>query len=239
MSVVKEPVSGSNPFYGCAILIIAACTFGGIIGYTLYSGYKQNKEIDSFTEHDAPALPVAALTDAHRTELEGKLDAFTKVAKNKKPVKLPLSVEELNQLITLAGEKEVADYRGIMRFTGLDAKTGRILADIRWKMNNLPFVKAPDRFLVGSAVFVPKVGNGTFDLYIETVTVPGKTVSPGFIGQLQNIPWLNLAKIKPEIADVMKLVNKFEFTGDGTSFVLEANAVTATPADANGDAEKK
>ena len=238
MSVVKEPVSGSNPFYGCAILIIAACTFGGIIGYTLYSGYKQNKEIDSFTVHDAPPLPVAELSDASRTALQGKLDSFTKVAQNKKPVKIPLGVDELNQLITLAGEKEVADYRGIMRFTGLDAKTGRILADIRWKMNNLPFTKAPDRFLVGSAVFVPKVGNGTFDLYIETVTVPGKAVSPGFIGQLQNIPWLNLAKLKPEIADVMKLVNNFEFTGDGSSFVLEANAATATtPADAN--AEKK
>ena len=224
MSVVKEPVSGSNPFYGCAILIIAACTFGGIIGYTLYSGYKQNKEIESFTEHDAPPLPVVALADTDRTELQGKLDSFTQVAKNKKPVTLTLSVEELNQLITLAGEKEVADYRGIIRFTGLDAKAGRILADIRWKMNNLPFSKAPDRFLVGSAVFVPKVGNGTFDLYIETVTVPNKTVSPGFVGQLQNIPWLNLAKLKPEFADVMKLVSAFKFTEDGASFVLEANA---------------
>lgn len=225
MSVVKEPVSASNPFYGCAIMIIAALTFGGIVSWMLYSGYKQDREIASFTVNDAQPLPAAELTDAHRAEVQGKLDAFTKVAMNGKPVTLTLSVEEMNKVIALAGEKKIGnyDYRGIIRITSLDAKAGRMHADIRWQMNNLPLSKAPDRFLVGSAVFVPKIENGSFDIYLDTVNVPGKTVSPGFIGQLQTIPWLAVMKNDKNVADVLKHVNTVEFTEDGSSIVLKAN----------------
>lgn len=226
MSVVKEPVSASNPFYGCAILIIAALTFGGIVGWMLYSGYKQDREIAGFTVHDAPPLASAQLSDTDRAEIQGKLDAFTEVAKNGKPVTLLLSVEEMNKVIALAGEKKIGDYdyRGIIHITSLDAKTGRMRADIRWQMNNLPLSKAPDRFLVGSAVFLPKVENGSFDIYLESVDVPGKTVSPGFVGQLQTIPWLAVMKNNKEVAEVLKRVTAVEFVEDSSALVLKANA---------------
>lgn len=223
-ATVKEPVSASNPFYGCAILIIAALTFGGIVTWILYSGYKQNQEIATFTVAEAPALPVSALTDAGRKDLEAKLGAFAKDTKEGKPATLTLSLEEMNQLITLAGEKKVVDYdyRGILHFTALDAKAGRLLANIRWKMNNLPFTKAPDRFLVGTATFEPRIENDSFDIYLDSVTVPGKTVSPGFVAQLKTIPWLAVVKTNKDIGEVLKHVRVFRFSEDGTAVVLEA-----------------
>lgn len=226
MPVVKEPVSGSNPFYGCAILIIAALTFGGIVSWMLYSGYKQDKEIASFTVNNAPPLPAAALTDADRAAMQGKLESFAKEATSGKAVKLTLNLDELNKVIALAGEKKVAnyDYRGILRFTSLDARAARLHADIRWQMNNLPFSKAPDRFLVGSAVFLPKIENGAFDLYLESVDVPGKTVSPGFVGHLQTIPWLAVMKNDTHVAEVLKRVTSVEFTEDGSALVLQTSA---------------
>lgn len=225
MPVVKEPVSGSNPFYGCAIMIIAALTFGGIVSWMLYSGYKQDKEIASFTINNAPPLPAAELNDAARAELQAKLESFSKEATSGKAVTLSLSLDELNKIIALAGEKKVAnyDYRGIVRFTSLDAKDGRLRADIRWQMNNLPFSKAPDRFLVGSAVFLPQIENGSFDLYLESVDVPGKTVSPGFVGHLQTIPWLAVMKNDKNVAEVLKRVTSFEFTADGSAIVLKTS----------------
>ncbi|WP_170157090.1 hypothetical protein [Roseimicrobium gellanilyticum] len=225
MSVVKEPVSGSNPFYGCAIMIIAALTFGGIVGWMLYSGYKQDKEIASFTVHDAPSLAASVLTDATREALQKKIDAFSEEAKKDKPATLTLSLEDLNQVIALAGEKKIGDYdyRNVVHFTAMDGKAGRLLANIRWQMNNLPLSKAPDRFLVGSASFLPRVDGGNFDVYLDTVEVPGKTVSPGFIGQLQTIPWLAVSKNNTDVAEVLKHVGAVEFLPDSSALVLKAN----------------
>jgi hypothetical protein len=224
MSVVKEPVSASNPFYGCAILIIAALTFGGIVSWMLYSGYKQDKEIASFTVNDAPPLAASALTEATRAALQKKIDAFSEEAKKDKPATLTLTLEELNQLIALAGEKKIGDYdyRNVVHFNALDGKAGHLLANIRWQMNNLPLSKAPDRFLVGSAVFLPKVENGSFDIYLESVAVPGKTVSSGFVGQLQTIPWLAVSKNNKDVAEVLKRVTSVEFLPDSSALVLKA-----------------
>lgn len=223
MSVTKEPVSSSNPFYGCVIFVIAILTFGGMVGWTLYSGYKQSKEIDAFTVTEAPPLAVTALDDKQRAALQTKLDSFALVAKNGKPVTLTLSLDELNQLVTLAGEKGATDYRGVLHFTKIDTGAQRLVADIRWKLNNLPLSNAKERFLVGTATFRPSVDKGTFDLYIENVLVPGKTVNPGFIGQVANMTWINAATLKPEVTEVFKKIGAFDFSGQDDMFSVRAN----------------
>ena len=87
-------------------------------------------------------------------DLDTSIDVIEALAKNGKPVALTLTLEELNTLIVLGGETGVADYRGMVRFTGLDAPTKALKADIRWKMNNLPLIPAPERFLVGSDTWI-------------------------------------------------------------------------------------
>lgn len=216
----KEPVSGSNPFYGCAILLIAITTFSFIILWSLYSGLKQSSEIDTFTETNAPPLAAIEAGEALKASVRTKLASFALVAKADKPVTLTLSVEELNAILVLAGESGVADYRGMLRFTGIDAPAQKLKADIRWQMNNLPFVQAAERFLVGQATFKPVIESNALELHIEDLDVPGKTVSEGFLRHLRGWPWLNLAKLKPEVSAPLAKVTRFEFSTDGMLLVL-------------------
>ncbi len=210
----KEPATSSSPLYGCAILLIAACTFGGIVGWTLYSGYKQDKEIGLFTVDKAEALPIANLDAAQKDALSQRLKTFSEAAKKGEKVGLDLTMDDLNALLVLAADSEVGDYRGIVSFTGVDT-TGKLLtADLCWPMNRLSLKDDSKRYLVGQGGFEPTFDNKAFDLHIVTLTVPGKTVSPGFLRNLGNWPWLNLAKLKPDIAAVLGKITAFEVVSD-------------------------
>lgn len=220
----KEPTGPFSPFYGCAILIIAICTFGGIIGWTLYSGYRQDKEIGQFTTDNAPPLPTPTLSEEQKSALLTKLDSFEDATANGKAVPLLLSVDELNTLIVLSGEKEVADYRGIALFTAIDPQAQLLIADLCWQINRLPGSDGPKRFLVGKSGFKPVIENGSLDLHMETLTVPGKQVSEGFFLHLKTIPWLNVAKLKPHVKAVLEKVTSIEFSPDGSSIILHSSA---------------
>jgi hypothetical protein len=219
---IKEPRGESNPLYGCAILLIAVCTFGFIIGWALYSGWKQSSEIGTFTSPDAPALPPLQVEAAQKSLFKTKIEGFALVATAGKPVTLTMTVDDLNTILVLAAEAGVADYRDMVRFTGIDPAAQSLKADIRWQMNNLPFVDAPDRYLAGHATFKPVIENGALELHIETIDVPGKTVTSGFLRQLQTWPWLNLAKLKDEVKVPLSKVTSLEFAPDGSLFILHA-----------------
>lgn len=226
----KEPTTSSNPLYGCAILIIAICTFGGIVGWTLYSGYRQDKEIGFFTVDKADPLPISTLDTAQKDALSQRLKTFAEAAKKDEKVELALTMDDLNALLVLAAESEVGDYRGIVRFTGADSTGKYLMADLCWPMNRLSLTDDSKRYLVGQGGFEPTFDNKAFDLHIVTLTVPGKTVSPGFLRNLGNWPWLNLAKLKPEIATVLGKITVFEVVSDKAVLRLIADpAVKPAP----------
>jgi hypothetical protein len=220
--LVKEPASASNPFYGCAILIIMVLTLGGSAFYMfVYTPLAQNKLIGTFTVEDAPPLPDPGVDATEREALQDKLGAFAIMAREGKPVTLTLSTDELNTLLVLAAEFDPkSDYRGQVLFTGLDPAAQSLKADLRWKMNHLPFVKAPDRYLAGQATFKPVIENNALDLHIDTIEVPGKTVDPNFVKQMQVIPWLNLIKLKDEVKQPLSRVTRFEISSNGSLLVL-------------------
>ena len=218
----KDPTGGYNPFFGCAILVIVICTFGGIVGWVLYSGYRQDKEIGMFTVDNAEPLPSPALSPNLKATLVTKLITFGESARANQPASLSLTWEELNALLEIAAEFEVADYRGIVAFTGIDGAKKELLADLRWPMNRLSLSDKSKRFLVGEGGFKPVIENGSFDLKIDTLSVPGKEVSYGFLRNLQTWPWLNLAKLKPQIAETMKKVTSWDIPADGSVLVIEA-----------------
>lgn len=221
VKTVKEPRGQSNPLYGCAILLIAILTFGGTASYMfIYTPYMQNKRINEFAVQDAPPLEPVMLDETQKSTMRTKLETFSAVADLGKPVTLTLTVDELNTIVELGAEDGVADYRGMVRFTGIDATAQLLKADIRWQMNNLPFVHAPNRYLAGHATFKPVIENNAIELHLDTIDVPGKTVDPGFIRQLQNWPWLNLAKLKDKVKNPLSKVTRFEFSASGPLFIL-------------------
>ncbi|TLD68691.1 hypothetical protein FEM03_21135 [Phragmitibacter flavus] len=219
----KVPTGESNPLYGCAIFVIILSIVGGIVCWVIYSGLKQNEEIGKFAVDVAEPLPVAEVSVETRSALEQKLTTFL-TANAGGAASLTLDVPEMNALVVLAGEAGIADYRGMVRFTGMDATGKAFLADLVWPMNRLSLTDKSQRFLVGQASFEPYIDGQSMDLRIGTLAVPGKTVSEGFLRSLQNWPWLNLAKLNAQVAETMKRVGGFEFSADGKSFRLDTKA---------------
>jgi len=233
--IEKIPTAQFNPFYGCAILVIMVLTFGGIVTWMIYSGIEQDRQIASFTTENAPPLPALIVSDGEKATLKGKLTLFAESAARGDEAQLSLSSVEANALLLLAAEagigedKDSMSYREMLRFTGFDPKSQFVNGNLRMPVNKLPWADGDKRYLVGSASFKPIVENGTFSLKIETITVPGKTVSEGFVNNMKNMDWLSLAKQKDtKIADTLKKVSACRIAEDGSALILDC-AKTAPP----------
>ena len=227
--IQKVPTGPFHPGYGCAILVIMALTFGGMAAWVLYSGYEQDRQISAFTVTEAPALENPQPSAQEKDALKARLTEFSKTVNGGQPAKFTFSLSELNILVTLCSEAGVADYRGVVRFTGMDSAAQVLKANVRWQMNNLPFTERKDRFLVGKADFKPDLDTKSLEVRIIKVDVPGKQVSEGFLHQLEQWPWLNLAKTRPEIANVLSSIASFQITPEQT-LVLEAKPVAKAEA---------
>jgi hypothetical protein len=226
----KVPTGAYSPFYGCAIIIIMVLTFGGIITWSVYSLLKQDKEIASFTQEIAPFMPEIVLPDEAKAALKAKLTTFAEATNKGQAAELTLNVEELNGLLILAAENGIgqqegsAAYRDFIRFTGFDFSKKLVLTDIRMPMNKLPWAGGGQRYLVGTATFALPSDGKPFDLNLDNIIVPGKSVSPGFVSNLNSMPWLSVAKQKPEIAAALTRVTSYELLSDGKSIILHATA---------------
>ncbi len=231
----KVPTGAYSPFYGCAIIIIMVLTFGGIITWSVYSLLKQDKEIASFTQEVAPFMPEIVLPDAAKAALKAKLNAFAEATNKGQAADLTLNIDELNGLLILAAENGIgqqegsAAYRDFIRFTGFDFSKKLLLTDIRMPMNKLPWAGGGQRYVVGTATFAFQADGKPFDLNLENIIVPGKSVSPGFVNNLNSMPWLSVAKQKAEIAAALNRVTSFELPSDGKSIILHATAGVVAP----------
>jgi hypothetical protein len=229
MSEVKKiPTSEFNPGYGCAILVIMVLTFAGIVTWMIYSGIEQDRQIATFTTENAPPLPVMVVSEGEKAALKSKLVVFAESAVKGDAAQLLLNTSEANALLLLAADagigedKDSLSYREMLRFTGFDSKTPFVNGNLRMPVNKLPWAGGDKRYLVGSASFKPVVENGSFSLKIEAITVPGKTVSEGFVNNMKNMDWLSLAKQKDaKIADALKKVTACHVTKDGEALILE------------------
>lgn len=209
-------------------MVIMISIIGGIACWVLYSGLKQNEEIGKFTVDVAEPLPMAELNMGDRTALQKKLTEFKAGGADDEEIVLKLSIQELNDLVVLAAEAGIADYRGMVKFTGVDADQKVLLADLCWPINRLSLKDQSKRYLVGQASFEPYLENGSMDLRIIGLKVPGKEVNQGFLKSLGQWPWLNLAKLNSDVAEMMKRVVNFEFDAKEGLFILKARSMSQT-----------
>lgn len=233
--IEKVPTAQFNPFYGCAILVIMVLTFGGIVTWMIYSGIEQDRQIATFTTENAPPLPLLVVSDSEKTVLKNKLTPFAESAAKGDAAQLSLNLTEANALLVLAADagigedKDSMSYREMLRFTGFDPKTQFVNGNLRMPVNKLPWAGGDKRYLVGSATFKPVVENSSFSLKIETITVPGKTVSEGFVNNMKTMDWLSLAKQKEtKIADALKKVSACHIAEDGSALIFDC-AKSAPP----------
>ena len=98
-SVQKVPTASFSPYYGCAIMLMAVLTFGGILAWSWHVLVTQDKVIASLTVDDPETLPRNALAEPARQALVQRLKGFADGALSGQSTELDLTLEELNALL--------------------------------------------------------------------------------------------------------------------------------------------
>jgi hypothetical protein len=229
--VTKTPTGPFNPFYGCTVLLIMVLTIAGIITWTFYSLLKQDQEISTFSTEAPVSFPALTISEADRASLKSKLATFGDLAA--KGNSLTLSIADLNNLLVIAAEQHLGEEKGgtpyleMLRFTRFDPASKSVMADLHLPMNKLPWAGGGKRHIVGTAIFKPVVEANSFDLKLDDIKVPGKLVNEGFLNNIRIMPWLSVAKLKPEIAAPLGKVTSFEISADGSTITLKTGSGSA------------
>ncbi len=225
--VQKVPTASFSPYYGCAIMLMAVLTFGGIIAWSWYALVTQDKVIASLTVDDPDTLPSTTLAEAAQAALEQRLATFAEAARNGRAAELALSLEELNALLVLAPDTGYGSYAGLLHFEKTDPANSRLVARIALPMNRIKFWEGRKRYLNGQAGFLVHVHAEGVDAKIIDVEVPGKEVPEGFIVGLEIWTWLAPYRSLEPIGSVLKAVRQARVTDAGLLLSTAEPAATS------------
>lgn len=228
--VQKVPTASFSPYYGCAIMLMAVLTFGGILAWSWHVLVTQDKVIASLTVDDPETLPRTSLADPARAALEQRLNTFAEAARAGQTAELTLSLEELNALLVLAPDTGYGSYAGLLHFEKTDPANSRLVARISLPMNRLKFWEGRKRYLNGQAGFLVHVHAEGVDAKILDVTVPGKEVPEGFIVGLEIWTWVAPYRKLEPLGSVLKAIRQARVTDTGLWLSTAAPApVPAAP----------
>ena len=169
-----------SPGAGCLIMIVALASLSFLIGFGIWSLFKQHREISKFTDQSPRELPVPDL-EANAPvmiKLNAALETFRTDTGNKREAVLRLSPEEIN-LAFAAFEKfdELRETFSISRITKEEMHI-----DISFKMRGAPLNSDDFRYLNGTMIATPQLTGGEIIFEVSEIKVPGKTVPEGFVG---------------------------------------------------------
>jgi hypothetical protein len=216
--IQKIPTGEFSPFYGCAIMSLAALTFGGIIAFSAYSLFSQDKAIAVFASDTPIKLPPIELTSETRAALEKKLTDFASTAKTGQPAELTLSISELNALILIAPDTGYGTYTDLVRLESFDPQKSTVSGQVSLPMNNVKFWENKKRYLNGKITFHLYIHAEGIDAKVVDVKVPGKEVAEGFITGMEIWPWVApYRKVEP-IGTTLKAIQKVTVMADAVTF---------------------
>lgn len=213
--IEKTPTSGYSPYYGCYIIAMAAFMFAGMIGWTAWSFFAQNKAISLITQDEQVKLPDVLLTPDQESALLARLAAFGEASKAGRPAELSLTLDDLNQIVRLAPDSGYGTYREIVRFTKTDPAKNTLIASLCMPIKKLKFWEGKFRYLVGEGVFQIEVHEEGVDAKLIDVRVPGKPVPAGFVGNLPTWPWVAPYRKQEPLGTMLKGIKKATVTADG------------------------
>lgn len=216
--IQKTPTGEFSPFYGCAIMSLAALTFGGIIAFSAYSLFSQDKAIAAFASEAPIKLPAVELSPEARAALEKKLTDFASTTKAGQPVELTLSISDLNALILIAPDTGYGTYTDLVRLESFDPKKSTVSGQVSLPMNNVKFWENKKRYLNGQITFHLYIHAEGIDAKVVDVKVPGKEVAEGFITGMEIWPWVApYRKVEP-VGTTLKAIQKVTVTADAVTF---------------------
>ncbi len=214
-SVVKAPVSGFSPYYGCVIMAAAALIFGGIVTWSAYTLLRQNADLDKITVDQPATFEPVRLSESEEQALAVKWQSLRKAIEAGEPGQLELSLAELNAAVVKAPDLGNGTYADIVRFTGTNAEKNQLLADISLPLNALPLSGKPIRYLVGRATFLVEVGGNGPDVRIVHLEAPGRDIPEGFVDSQSFWTWVAPYHKDETLSTVLKALRSARVTANG------------------------
>jgi len=205
----QKKVTGSTPFAGCLIMILALLVMLFLVGFAIWSVFRLDKEIAKFTQLEARPVPVASTEDAEATlnSLKAKLDTFNhQLATNTaQDARLTLSVEEIN--LAIAAFKPLEELRGTFHVEAIENDTMRVA--VSFKLNAKPLENS-FRYLNGSILVEPELVEGEILLRVLSVDAGPQPVPEEFIGHLSPYRISQRYLTDPVIGPAMKKLTGIE-----------------------------
>ena len=213
--IEKRPTGEFSSYYGCYIIAMAALMFLGMIGWTAWSFFAQDRALSLITQDQPVQLPITPLPPDKESALMAKLRSFGEASKAGLPAELSLSLDDLNQIVRLAPDTGYGTYREIVHFTHTDPARSTIAADLCMPLKKMKFWEGKFRYLVGEGVFKIEVHEEGVDAKLIDVTVPGRKVPEGFVGNLEIWPWVAPYRKQEPIGSMLKGIKRATVTTDG------------------------
>lgn len=243
MSSSRAPIDASarSPFAGCAILISALLVMVFLIGFSIFTLFRQFNEIAKFTGEKPILLEVSPLENQEPAlnTLAERIEEFRQKLSGDGDASLALTPEELN--LAIAAYAPFKDLRGTFRVLGTEGETLRIA--ISFPLNGKPrlagdgesgWVTSDPRFLNGTLVARPALLKREVVLLLDNLEVTGSSVPKEFIGQMSPYRITERYLTHPDLSPAMAKLTRVGII-DGR--LVLSRIPGETPADAITDAQ--
>jgi hypothetical protein len=243
MSSSRTPIDASarSPFAGCAILISALLVMAFLIGFSIFTLFRQFNEIAKFTAEKPVWLEVSPLENQEPVlnSLAERIETFRQQLVGDGEASLALTPEEIN--LVIAAYAPFKDLRGTFRVLGTEGETLRIA--ISFPLNGKPrlardgesgLITSDPRFLNGILVARPTLLKREVVLLLDDLKVPGSTVPKEFIGQMSPYRITERYITHPDLGPAMAKLTR---VGIADGRLVLTRIPGETPADAITDAQ--
>jgi hypothetical protein len=237
----RQEASARSPIAGCAILIAALLVMVFLIGFSVFTLFRQYAEIEKFTSDKPQLVAITPLDDqeAALNNLAEKLEAFRQQLTSERETELQLTPDEMN--LAIAAYEPLKELRGTFRVDSADGETMRIR--INFQLNGKPrltrddesgWITSDPRYLVGTLVARPALTKNEIVLRIDDIEVQGAVVPRQFIEQMSPYRITERYLTHPVIGPAMAAITQANLK-DGTFRLVRVPG--ETPAETISDEE--
>lgn len=205
------PMAERSSTPGCMIGIVALIVFALVATWAAYTGYQQNKAIDTFTQPAPLTLPYTAGTPDEVVALRHRVRSFGNSAKTGESPTLKLSLQDLNDLIH--HEDLLIDLRKMIVFDEIGE--GTVNGRVALPMQTL-FQGGKLRYLNGSIAIQPSVESGQIMLKVVSLTPDtGTTIPEGFFDYFSdNVNFIAAYRDDKQLSPIFERIRKVSVEDD-------------------------
>ncbi len=189
--IAKEGVGEKSPFAGCAILIAALAVMAFLVGFSIFSLYRQFGEIAKFTGEEPQGITIVSLEnrEVELNQLAEKLEGFRLAVRDGESAVLEMSAVEMN--LAIAAYEPFKDLRGTLQVLEISPESMRLA--ISFQLNGKPrmakegeagMMASDPRFLNGIMVATPGLLQKEVVLQLSDIEVPDAEVPKEFVQQM-------------------------------------------------------